>query len=373
MSTTEPSRFSRRTLLRGAAGLGLAAAAGTLLPACGSGGGSQDAVSAAGTQPGTLSGAEPPPETKSIRLFASAPVTCVAGQYMAEPFLREEGFTDVQYPPGAAKDLPARYASGEIDIGLGYAAFFLPMIERGVPVVLLGGVHVGCWEIIANRGIKSLRDFKGKTVSISGLNFTDGIFMAMTLKNVGLDLSKDVKVVNYPPTEHARLLSSGEVDAVVAFPPGSTDLKAKRIGHVVLNSMTDAPWSDYYCCTVAVQRSWLEKNPVATKRALRAVLKGADVVAKDPKGSAHSMVGHGFTVNEAYARQSLKEIPYHIWRDFDPADSVRFYALRLREAGIIKSTPEQIIKRGTEFSYLAELKRELGPAPQPSRAHHPGS
>jgi NitT/TauT family transport system substrate-binding protein len=209
-----------------------------------------------------------------------------------------------------------------------------------------------------------MRDFKGKTVSILGPRYTDGIFMTMTLANVGLDLHKDIKLVSYPPTEYARILSSGEVDAVVAFPPTSNELRAKGIGRVVLSSMTDAPWSNYYCCTAVVHRDWMEKNPVATKAALRAILKGADMVHKDPNGSAHRMVQRGFTPNEQYARQALKQIPYDTWRDFDPTDSVRFYSLRLREAGIVNSTPEQIIKRATDFAYLTELKQELGTATQ---------
>src|SRR5882757_3780944 len=101
-------QVSRRTLLRGAAGLGLAAAAGPLLAACGSGGGSENAVSAAGTQvtgtqaagtqaAGTqAAGTQPALETASIRMLAVPPATCFAAQYMAEPFLREQGFTDVQ-------------------------------------------------------------------------------------------------------------------------------------------------------------------------------------------------------------------------------------------------------------------------------------
>ena len=43
----------------------------------------------------------------------------------------------------------------------------------------------------------------------------------------------------------------------------------------------------------------------------------------------------------AYALQTIKEIPYVRWREYDPEDAVRFYALRLREAGMIKSSPEQ--------------------------------
>jgi NitT/TauT family transport system substrate-binding protein len=40
-------------------------------------------------------------------------------------------------------------------------------------------------------------------------------------------------------------------------------------------------------------------------------------------------------------------------------DTVRFYALRLHEAGLIKSTPQRIIEQGTDWRFLNELKREL--------------
>jgi NitT/TauT family transport system substrate-binding protein len=184
--------------------------------------------------------------------------------------------------------------------------------------------------------------------------------MAMTLNDVGLDINKDVKIVNHPPSDNARILSSEEVDALVAFPPVSMDLRVKGIGNVVINSLTDPPWSNYYCCTAVTTRDWMEKHPVATKRALRALLKGADVVAKDPNGSARFMVDRGYSKNFDYTCDILKEIPYNnIWQDFDPVDSVRFYALRLKQAGLIKSTPDEILERGTDFRYLTQLRKEL--------------
>ena len=57
--------------------------------------------------------------------------------------------------------------------------------------------------------------------------------------------------------------------------------------------------------------------------------------------------------------QSLKELPYAAWREYDADDAVRFYALRLHELGMITSTPQQIIARGTDWRFLNELKREL--------------
>ena len=58
-------------------------------------------------------------------------------------------------------------------------------------------------------------------------------------------------------------------------------------------------------------------------------------------------------------RQVLKEIRYDRWRTYDPEDTVRFFALRLREAGMIRSTPQKIIATGTDWRFLNELKKEL--------------
>ena len=60
-----------------------------------------------------------------------------------------------------------------------------------------------------------------------------------------------------------------------------------------------------------------------------------------------------------YALQTLMDLPYNRWREFDPADSMRFYALRLHEAGLISSDPNQLIAEGTDWRFLEQLKREL--------------
>jgi NitT/TauT family transport system substrate-binding protein len=55
----------------------------------------------------------------------------------------------------------------------------------------------------------------------------------------------------------------------------------------------------------------------------------------------------------------LNETRYDIWRDYDPEDSVRFYALRLYEAGLVKSSPQTLIAQHTDWRFLNELKREM--------------
>ena len=70
-----------------------------------------------------------------------------------------------------------------------------------------------------------------------------------------------------------------------------------------------------------------------------------------------------------YTLQAMKEIPYNKWREYDPEATVRFYALRLRDAGMIKASPQKIIAQGTAWRFLSELKRELKgwPKNRPSR------
>ena len=90
---------------------------------------------------------------------------------------------------------------------------------------------MGCWQVFADRRHRvdaRLQGQDGRDRRAPAL--TDGIFMAMTLANVGLDLARTSSWSTTRRAEHARLLSSGEVDAVVAFPPVSTDLRAKGIG-----------------------------------------------------------------------------------------------------------------------------------------------
>ena len=104
---------------------------------------------------------------------------------------------------------------------------------------------------------------------------------------------------------------------------------------------------------------FVQKYPVATKRAMRAILKAADICVTDPALVARQLVDGGFTDRYDYALQTLSELPYDKWREYDPEDTLRFYALRLHEAGMIKASPQKIIAEGTDWRFLNELKREL--------------
>jgi NitT/TauT family transport system substrate-binding protein len=305
--------------------------------------------------------ADPPPETTKVRLI-QRPSICVAPEYVAEDFLRSEGFTDVQYIKKAgAKDIEPALASGEADVSLHFAAPNILRIEAGDPIVILAGGHIGCFELFGTDRVRAIRDLKGKTVGILELGSSQHVFIASMAAHVGLDPGKDINWVTQLPAESMRLLGQGKIDAFLGFPPQPQELRAKKVGRVVVNSMVDKPWSHYFCCMVTANKEFARKHPVATKRALRAILKGADLCAREPERVARFLVDQGYTVNYDLALQTMKEMQmaYSHWREYDPEDTLRFYALRLHEAGMIKSSPQKIIAQGTDWRFLKELKKEL--------------
>jgi NitT/TauT family transport system substrate-binding protein len=302
--------------------------------------------------------AEPAPETTRLRL-SQVPGICLAPQYVAEELLRTEGFTDIRYVNIAEANPYPAFVSGEVDISMAFVAPFLVQLDAGLPLVLLAGVHAGCFEVFGTRGIRAIRDLKGKTVAVPGLNSAHHMFLSSMAAYVGLDPRNDIKWFTHDTAESARLLAGGKVDALIGFPPVPQELRAKGIGRVIVNSTVDRPWSSYFCCLVAANKSFIDRYPFATKRAVRAILKATDMCAVDPERAARAIVDRGFTREYGYALETMREIRYNRWRDYDPEDTVRFYSLRLREVGLVKSSPNKLIAQGTDWRFLNELKKEL--------------
>ena len=307
----------------------------------------------------TPAAAEPPPETTRLRMVR-VPSICQSPQYLAEELLQAEGFTDVQYiSKQGTEEIEPALASGEADLNGHFAAPLILRVEAGDPIVILAGEHVGCFELFGTGAVRSIRDLKGKTVAVPALDSSRYVFFASMVAYVGLDPRKDINFVRRTGTESIQLLAEGKIDAYLGFPPEPQELRARKIGHVLVNSTTDRPWSQYFCCMLAGNREFVRKHPVATKRALRAILKSADVCALEPERVARFIVDRDFAKNHDYALQTVKSLPYGRWREFDAEDTLRFYALRLKEVGMIKSSPQKIIAWGTDWRFLNELKKEL--------------
>jgi NitT/TauT family transport system substrate-binding protein len=283
----------------------------------------------------------------------------VTPQYLAEELLRADGFDVVEYVEATDGFGTKLVAAGGADMMMEFAGVYLTRIDAGDPIVLLGGVHTGCIELFGGDEVRAIRDLKGKRVAVLGEGVPEHIFLSSVVAYVGLDPRRDIRWEAHSPDESMKLLADGKIDAYAGFPPVPQELRSRGIGHLVLNTTVDRPWSQYFCCMVGANRDFVRKNPIAVKRALRAILKSADVCAAEPDRAASFIASRGYTGAPEYAAQALREIPYTRWREYNPEDTLRFYGLQLHEAGMIKSSPNRIIATGTDWRFLRELRAEL--------------
>ena len=307
------------------------------------------------------SAAEPPPEILKIRLVHD-PAICLSPQYLAEEFLRLEGFSQIEYVPRRDEDSDdyVLLVDGRADFTMDGATSLVPALDAGRPIVVLAGVHGGCYELFGNERVRAVRDLKGKSVAITVSGAAEHLYISSMMAYVGMDPRKDVNWVATGTFDGPmQLFIDGKVDAFMGFPPQPQKVRARKVGHVIVNTAQDRPWSQHFCCMVVGHREFVHKHPVATKRVVRAILKAADVCVREPERVARYIVTKGYEENYGIALEVVKEVSYNAWRTFNPEDTLRFHALRLHEVGMIKSSPQKLIAQGTDWRILNELKKEL--------------
>ena len=302
--------------------------------------------------------AEPPPETTTIRLRKSTAI-CFAPLYVVEAFLRAEGFTDIQYPSvqlGASQDLVER---GELDLDVHFAGALVYFLDSGMQLTTLGGLHAGCYELFAREPIRTVGDLKGKRIGIHRLNSGMHIYVSIMAAHVGLNPAEDIDWVISEDRRSLDMFADGETDAFLGFPPEPQELRDRGFNRVIINTITDKPWSQYFCCMMYGNRAWVRDHPVTTKRFLRAMFMAADYCTTEPEAAAQRLVDGGFAKRYDYALETIKSVEYRRWHEYDPEDSLRFYALRLHEGGMIRTSPNKLIAEGTDWRFAKELEQEL--------------
>jgi NitT/TauT family transport system substrate-binding protein len=327
------------------------------------------ALSAVGAV-GTLGARSPlandgPLETTTIRIQREAldnPI-CLAPEFVAEEQLYAEGFTEVRYV--VTRNGPAftqAYAQGAIDFGFMFAPGAVRRLDDGLPITVVAGVHPGCFELFVHEPVRTVTDLKGRRVGVPDVRGGPAqLYVAIMAAHVGLDPERDIEWITTDDVASPMdLFVRGEIDAYLAFVSDFAQLRDRGAGRSILNMALDKPWSQYFCCLWVGNADFVRDHPVATKRALRAILKATDLCRTEPERAVRRLVERGFIkLPHVGALQALNEIPWASWRDLDPEDSLRFYALWMHEFGQLDSTPNRIIADGTDWRFLDQLKREL--------------
>lgn len=303
--------------------------------------------------------ADPPPETKTIRLKKSFAI-CFAPYYVVEDFLHAEGFEDVQRVNAKNSAKATRMLDdGELDFDLDFAGKLVHDLDTGRKITAVGGLHVGCYELFAGEPIHTIGDLKGKRVGINGFHGGEHLYLSIMFAYVGLDPKRDIEWVTEDSGSPLELFAAGETDAFLGFPPEPQMLRSRGHNRVILNTVLDHPWSQFFCCVMFGNRGWVRDHPVAAKRFLRAMYKAADFCTTNPTQAAQQLVDGGYVERYDYALEAIRMIPYDLWHEYDAEDTMRFYALRLHDAGMLKTPPNTLLAEGTDWRALNELKREM--------------
>lgn len=229
--------------------------------------------------------AESPPETTTIRVVDFQAI-CVAPEFLAEELLYAEGFKKVEYVKHVANVVADPQA---VDFHVVTAAPLVARLDTDSRLVAIAGIHVGCQELIASHRVQAIRELKGKSIAISAIGSGEHISTSSVVAYVGINPKTEINWVVAGSSKAAmQLFIDGKVDAYWAFEPQPRALKSMNIGHVLLKTVEDRPWSQYFCCLLAARKDFLQQYPVAAKRAARAFLKATDICANDRMNSARS-------------------------------------------------------------------------------------
>jgi len=189
-------------------------------------------------------------------------------------FATEDIAVDKIFAPSSAAVI-LQATAGALDMTVeGAFVDVIRAIEKGAPLAIVRIlVQTPPYELLAKPSIKSLKDLKGKTVSIGGPKDVTRIYLNRMLQPNGLKDS-DVDLV-YAGASSARLssLESGAVDAAILTAPfnfygASAGLNV--IGRTA-DYITDLPQNG----TVA-NRNWASGHMSALSRFLVAFNKGVD-------------------------------------------------------------------------------------------------
>ncbi|MDR1240042.1 MAG: ABC transporter substrate-binding protein [Treponema sp.] len=216
------------------------------------------------------------PRTKIRDVFALG-MTGIGNQFaIAKGWYKDAGF-DLEHTEASAitSNAVEVFAAGEGDIADGDPGTYIPAIVNGVPIKIVGNMwrNRGAFWIIAQPGIKTFEDLRGKKIGTGSPTGGMRTTTMETLRLNGIDPEKDVELVaaGFYQTAYAALIS-GAVDATIIHQPFATMAQREGNGNILAKTWEYLP--AYHTGVIVISQKLIDEQPDVVERLLQVYYYG---------------------------------------------------------------------------------------------------
>jgi NitT/TauT family transport system substrate-binding protein len=230
-----------------------------------------------------------------------------------------------------APTIPAAITAGSIQIGMTTPPIFLQARAGGLDLVAVSALS---WEFAASPqltlvakkgdGIKTAKDFEGKTVAVPGLQSLADATTRKWLKVHGADISK-ISFVEVGMPQLVDVLKSGTVDAIAAIEPFGSIAIGSGAGVMISHPLEDLHDGAVLVFWIA-NGAWAKANPKGIAGFRAAMDEAVDYIRANPDKA------------KAICAKYIKHAPdkFTTWKTALTVADLKFYEDLSRELGFLK-------------------------------------
>jgi NitT/TauT family transport system substrate-binding protein len=281
---------SRRALLRAAGVAALALPAGAMAPRATAPAMPFDPGAICRAAGAALGPAAAPGPRRHLKLTWNANAICTVGVPVAATqgiFERHNLDVEMINFGGSTDQLLEAIATGKADAGVGMALRWLKPLEQGFDVKITTAIHGGCMRLFAlpGSGIKTLADFRGKTLGASDMAAPDKNFFSIVAAKQGLDPERDLTWRQFPADLLSEALKRGDIQGFALGDPLASLIR-DRDGLVEVDNNLQGEYATRSCCILGVRGSLIRDDRPAARAITAALLEAQDWVQANPDGAA---------------------------------------------------------------------------------------
>ena len=243
-----------------------------------------------------VSRAQEPVKLKHVRI-GTGPGTCQAPIFVAHElgFFKKEGL-DSELILSEFDVQKEQLATGKIEAVSGLLDKWLKPMEQGLDIKFSAGIHFGCLQILVpiDSPIKSVKDLKGKRIGVPVIGDGPTVFASRVLVKYNLNPKSDVQWVAFPQQMLELAMERKDIDAMSLGDPLTEIAVQQGKARALVNESLDAPWKNDYCCLVALNGAFAQRDPRTAAAITRAILNASIWVREHPREAASLMIEKGY-------------------------------------------------------------------------------